>query len=347
MPGDARATLMRRSWIECQDPVGGARPTRPSWAAAVIVAEGLTKRYGDVLAVDDLSFSVPPGRVTGFLGPNGAGKTTTMRMLLGLARPSSGRILTNGRVYVDHPAPMREVGALLDAGAVHPGRRARDHLRWLARSNAIPLRRVDEVLEAVGIDSVATKRIGTFSLGMSQRLGIAAALLGDPDVLVFDEPVNGLDPEGIVWIRSLFRALAQEGRTVFVSSHLMSEMALTADHVIVIGRGKLLADAPVDDLTHRSSGNVLVRTPARDQFAALLIADGASVDADEDDALRVSSMTAPEIGAAAARYGIVLHELTPQHASLEEAFFELTGESVEYHAEIRGSGPRAASEVTP
>jgi ABC-2 type transport system ATP-binding protein len=309
----------------------------------VIVAEAVTKRYGEVLAVDELSFSVPPGRVTGFLGPNGAGKTTTMRMLLGLAAPTSGRILTNGRPYVDHPAPMREVGALLEAGAVHPGRRARDHLRWLARSNAIPLRRVDEVLGAVGLESVAGKRIGTFSLGMNQRLGIAAAILGDPAVLVFDEPVNGLDPEGIVWIRSLFRALAQEGRTVFVSSHLMSEMALTADHVIVIGRGKLLADAPIGDLTRRSAGTVLVRTPSREQFAALLMADGAKVDVDEDDALRVSAMTAPQIGESAARYGIALHELTPQHASLEEAFFELTGESVDYHAEISGSSAAGVS----
>ncbi len=302
----------------------------------MIVAEGLTKRYGGVLAVDDLSFSVPPGRVTGFLGPNGAGKTTTMRMLLGLARPSGGRIETNGRAYVEHPAPMREIGALLDAGAVHPGRRARDHLRWLARSNAIPLRRVDEVLAAVGLEAVAGKRIGTFSLGMNQRLGIAAALLGDPGVLVFDEPVNGLDPEGIVWIRSLFRSLAAEGRTVFVSSHLMSEMALTADHVIVIGRGRLLADSPMAELTNRPAGAVLVRTPAPEQLAVLLTADGATVDVAEDRLLTVSGMTAPEVGVAAHRYGIVLHELTPQHASLEDAFFELTGESVDYHASVPG-----------
>ena len=300
----------------------------------MIVAEGLTKRYGDVVAVDDLSFSVPPGRVTGFLGPNGAGKTTTMRMLLGLARPTGGSIETNGRAYVEHAAPMHEVGALLEAGAVHPGRKARDHLCWLARSNAIPLRRVDEVLGAVGLESVAGKRIGTFSLGMNQRLGIASALLGDPGVLVFDEPVNGLDPEGIVWIRSLFRALAQEGRTVFVSSHLMSEMALTADHVIVIGRGRLLADSPMAEFTHRPAGAVLVRTPASEQLAVLLTADGASVEVADDGTLTVSGMTAPEVGTAAHHYGIALHELTPQHASLEEAFFELTGDAVEYHAAI-------------
>ena len=310
----------------------------------MIVAEGLTKRYGDVVAVDDLSFSVPPGRVTGFLGPNGAGKTTTMRMLLGLARPTSGSIETNGRPYLDHAAPMREVGALLDAGAVHPGRRARDHLRWLARSNGIPLRRVDEVLVAVGLETVAGKRIGTFSLGMNQRLGIAAALLGDPGVLVFDEPVNGLDPEGIVWIRSLFRGLAQEGRTVFVSSHLMSEMALTADHVIVIGRGRLLADSPMAELTNRPAGAVLVRTPAPDQLAVLLSADGATVDVAEDRALTVTGMSAPEVGAAAHRYGIVLHELTPQRASLEEAFFELTGESVEYHAALPNAAHPGATD---
>lgn len=232
---------------------------------------------------------------------------------------------------------MREIGALLDAQAVHGGRRARDHLRWLAQSNAIPIRRVEEVLDAVGLTGVAQKRIGTFSLGMSQRLGIAAALLGDPGILVFDEPVNGLDPEGIVWIRSLFRALAAEGRTVFVSSHLMSEMALTADHLIVIGRGKLLADAPIAELTSKPAGTVLVRTPATEQFATLLATDGASVHVEDDGSLVVQGRTAPEIGAAATRYGIVLHELTPRHASLEEAFFELTGDSVDYHADITGT----------
>jgi ABC-2 type transport system ATP-binding protein len=301
----------------------------------VITAEGLTKHYGPTVAVDDLSFTVEPGRVTGFLGPNGAGKTTTMRMLLGLARPSAGRILTNGRPYAEHPVPMREVGALLDANAVHGGRRACDHLRWLAQSNAIPVSRADDVIEAVGLESVASRRIGSFSLGMSQRLGIAAALLGDPGILVFDEPVNGLDPEGIVWIRGLFRALAAEGRTVFVSSHLMSEMALTADHLVVIGRGRLLADAPIAELTSRPAGQVLVRTPATEQLATLLIADGAAVEVADDGALMVRGKSAPEVGAAASRYGIVLHELTPQQASLEEAFFELTGESVEYRAEIR------------
>ncbi len=310
----------------------------------MIEAEGLTKRYGSTVAVDDLSFAVRPGLVTGFLGPNGAGKTTTMRLLLGLDRPTSGRITTNGRPYELHRFPMREVGALLDAKAVHGGRRARDHLLWLAQSNRIPRRRVDEVIDAVGLGAVAKKRVGTFSLGMSQRLGIAAALLGDPEILLFDEPVNGLDPEGIVWIRELFRGLAAEGRTVFVSSHLMTEMALTADHLVVIGRGRLLADAPLGELTSRSLGSVRVRTPDAAALAALLREQGAVVDVEAGGALEVHGLDAPAIGEIAARGQVVLHELTPQLASLEETFFELTGESVDYRAEHTGATARA---VTP
>jgi ABC-2 type transport system ATP-binding protein len=299
----------------------------------MIEARHLTKRYGPTVAVDDLSFDVREGLVTGFLGPNGAGKTTTMRMILGLDRPNHGRVTVDGKSYDDLPAPLREVGALLDPKAFHPGRSAHNHLLCLAESNGIPARRVDEVLGIVGLESAARRRAGTFSLGMGQRLGIAAALLGDPQVLMFDEPVNGLDPEGIAWVRRLMRDLASQGRTVFVSSHLMSEMALTADHVIVIGRGKLIRDESVTSFINSSSkGSVRVVTPHADQLAGLVRQAGASVETDNTGALQITGLTSPEVGELAAGQGLVLHELTPQRASLEEAFMELTQDSVEFHA---------------
>jgi ABC-2 type transport system ATP-binding protein len=301
----------------------------------MIEADRLTKRYGEVVAVDDLSFTVRPGRVTGFLGPNGAGKSTTMRLILGLDAPTSGTVRVNGHRYVEHRFPLRDVGALLDALAVNGGRRARDHLLCLARSNRIGERRVDEVLELVGLVDVAHRRIGPFSLGMKQRLGIAAALLGDPDVLLFDEPVTGLDPEGIVWIRTFFRSLAAEGRTVFVSSHLMSEMAMTAQHLLVIGHGRLLADASIEELLAGGAASVKVRSPRAGELAALLTGRGAAV-AVIGDELQVTRMGAADVGDLAARQGIALHELTPQQASLEEAFFELTDAAVDYH----GGAPR-------
>jgi ABC-2 type transport system ATP-binding protein len=307
----------------------------------MIEVRNLTKKFGTSLAVDDLSFDVHPGMVTGFLGPNGAGKSTTMRAIIGLERPSSGRITVNGRAYVDLPAPLREVGALLDAGALHGGRRAYFHLLCLAQSNGIPAQRVDEVLEMVGLTDVAHKRAAGFSLGMSQRLGIAAALLGDPAVLMFDEPVNGLDPEGIRWIRTLMRALAAEGRTVLVSSHLMSEMALTADHLIVIGKGRLIADSSVDDVIKASSGRaVLVRTPDDAVLRARLENAGASVETRTDGALMVQGVEPPSIGRLAAESGVVLYELTPQEVSLEEAFMELTHDSTEFRA------PAGAADLT-
>jgi ABC-2 type transport system ATP-binding protein len=299
----------------------------------MIEARNLTKRYGATTAVDDLSFDVKPGMVTGFLGPNGAGKTTTMRMILGLDHPNRGKVTVAGKRYRDLPAPLHEVGALLDAKAMHGGRTAHNHLLVLAQSNGIPARRVDEVLAIVGLESVAKRRANGFSLGMGQRLGIAAALLGDPAVLMFDEPVNGLDPEGIVWVRTLMRALAAEGRTVLVSSHLMSEMALTADHLIVIGRGKLIRDEGVNDFVQSSSRqSVRVRAPRADDLVAHLRAAGADVRPLPDGMLEVIGVDAATIGELAASHGIALHELTPQRASLEEAFMELTSDSVEYHA---------------
>jgi ABC-2 type transport system ATP-binding protein len=290
---------------------------------------GLTKRYGGRTAVDGLTFSVEPGRVTGFLGPNGAGKSTTMRMVLGLDRPDAGSVRVNGRPYVAAPLPMREVGALLDARAVHGSRTARNHLLWLAHSNAIPAERVDEVLRLVGLESVARQRSGTFSLGMSQRLGIAAALLGDPKVLLFDEPVNGLDPEGIKWIRELMRGLADDGRTVLVSSHLMSEMALTADHLVVIGRGRLIADVGMREFVRHSSG-VLVRADDRETLARHLSEAGGQVEPGADGALVVTGLDARQIGRAALEAEVVLSELTPQRLSLEEAYMNLTRDSLEF-----------------
>jgi ABC-2 type transport system ATP-binding protein len=307
----------------------------------MIEARGLTKRYESTVAVDDLSFDVRPGHVTGFLGPNGAGKTTTMRLILGLDRPNKGTVAVNGRSYADHRFPLHEVGALLDAHALHGGRRAYDHLLCLAQSNRIPRRRVGEVLDAVGLSDVARRRAGTFSLGMGQRLGIAAALLGDPGILIFDEPVNGLDPEGILWIRTLLKSLASEGRTIFISSHLMSEMSLTADRLIVIGRGRLIADAPIGELTGRATGQVRVRSPRRDELVALLERHGATVERTEPDALVVRGATAATIGDLAAEQQLALHELTPELASLEETFFELTNDSVDFRAEV--PGPAASS----
>jgi ABC-2 type transport system ATP-binding protein len=303
-----------------------------------IEIRGLTKRYGDKVAVNDLSFAIEPGRVTGFLGPNGAGKTTTMRLILGLDYPSAGSVTVNGHTYQDLECPMSEVGALLDAKAVHGGRSAHNHLRCLAQTNGIPDRRVDEVLDIVGLADVARKRSKGFSLGMSQRLGIAATLLGDPDILMFDEPVNGLDPEGILWIRNLMKSLAAEGRTVFVSSHLMSEMENTADHLIVIGKGKLIADCGMQEFIARSSGlTVLVRTPQRDELARVLTAAGGRILAGDDRGpgeLRVRGLTTERIGDVAFADGIRLHHLAPAKASLEQAFMELTADSVEYHAGI-------------
>jgi ABC-2 type transport system ATP-binding protein len=301
----------------------------------MIEARGLVKRYGSTTAVDDLSFSIRPGLVTGFLGPNGAGKTTTMRMILGLDAPTQGAVTVDGRSYRDLPAPMREVGALLDARAVHGGRRAYDHLLCLAYSNGIARRRVDEVIRLVGLEDVARRRTKGFSLGMSQRLGIASALLGDPAVLIFDEPVNGLDPDGIHWVRTLMRTLAAEGRTVLVSSHLMSEMALTADHLLVIGKGRLIADTSVDDFVRSSSQqSVHVRSPQAAELAARCREAGGTVtDAGTDpDVIEISGMDSAEVGKLAAAGGIVLFELVPVRASLEEAFMELTRDSVEYQA---------------
>jgi ABC-2 type transport system ATP-binding protein len=299
----------------------------------MIAATALTKTYGDTTAVDAIDFTVAPGRVTGFLGPNGAGKSTTMRMILGLDRPSAGGVTVNGHRYTESPAPLREVGALLEAKALHPGRSARDHLRWLAASNRIPEGRVDQVLELVGLEAVARKRAGTFSLGMGQRLGIAVALLGDPPVVVLDEPVNGLDPEGIRWVRHLARRLADEGRTVFISSHLMSEMALTADHLLVIGRGRILADCSMTDFIARHAASfVRVRTPQRGQVADLLRRRGLDVATGADDELRVEGLDAAAIGELVGTSGLLLHELTLVRSSLEDAFMTLTADSVQYSA---------------
>jgi len=300
----------------------------------LIEARGLTKHYGDTTAVSDLSFDVRPGLVTGFLGPNGSGKSTTMRLTMGLDRPDAGRVLLNGRVYHDLRWPLREVGALLEARAIHPGRSAFDHLLALAQTNDIPRARVSAVLDQVGLSAVAHKRAGKFSLGMGQRLGIAGALLGDPGVLLFDEPINGLDPEGIRWVRHLLRGLAAEGRTVFVSSHLMSEMALTADRLVVIGRGRLIAEMPVAEfIACHSRQFVRVRTSKTTELTRLTdaLADAGATVVDDDGAMGVTGMTAADIGELAASVGVTLHELSPQTASLEDAFMELTRDSVEFH----------------
>ncbi|MDD7943689.1 ABC transporter ATP-binding protein [Microbacterium sp. NE2HP2] len=297
----------------------------------MIVAEGLTKRYGDKTAVDGVSFTVQSGKVTGFLGPNGAGKSTTMRMIVGLDRPSSGRVTIDGRDYRSLRSPLTEVGILLDAKAVHTGRSARNHLRAMAATHGIPRSRVDEVIEITGLGSVAGKRAGKFSLGMGQRLGIAAALLGDPQTLILDEPVNGLDPEGVRWVRQFVRGQAAQGRTVLLSSHLMSEMALTADHVIVLGRGRVLADAGIDDLVRSwTSNTVVVRTPRADELTRLIAGPDVAVTTGEPGLLQVAGLSAAAIGDTAAAHGIPLHELTPRVGSLEDAYLALTEGSVEY-----------------
>ncbi|UMP02931.1 ABC transporter ATP-binding protein [Amycolatopsis sp. EV170708-02-1] len=309
----------------------------------MIEAAGLTKRYGKTLAVNDLSFSVAAGEVTGFLGPNGAGKSTTMRMILGLDNPTSGQVRIGGKLYRELKDPLRTVGALLDAKWVHPNRSARAHLRWMAKSNKIAESRVDEVLEIVGLTSVAGKRAGGFSLGMSQRLGIAAALLGDPEVLLFDEPVNGLDPEGILWIRKFMHRLADEGRTVFVSSHLLSEMALTASHLVVIGKGKLISQSSTEDFVARAAENtVKVRSPQLPALRAALTQASAQV-TDADRALVVSGLDSEKIGEIAAANQIVLHELSPQTGSLEQAFMQITGDSVEYHTGLEAEAAEVVS----
>jgi ABC-2 type transport system ATP-binding protein len=299
----------------------------------MIEARGLTKRYGAKLAVEDLSFTVRPGVVTGFLGPNGAGKSTTMRMILGLDAPTGGSVTVNGKPYRQHPAPLREVGALLDARSVHPGRSAHHHLLAIAQTCGIGRSRVDEVIDAVGLREVARRRAGGFSLGMGQRLGIAAALLGDPHTVILDEPVNGLDTEGIRWIRSLLRDLAAEGRTVFVSSHLMNEMALTAEHLIVIGRGRLIADTGMREFIAGAARDaVRVRSTDPEALAALLRPRAAEVSPDRDGALTVSGLTTDQVGRAAAAAGITLLELTARQASLEEAFIDMTSDAVEFRA---------------
>ncbi|HKD94457.1 MAG TPA: ATP-binding cassette domain-containing protein [Gaiellaceae bacterium] len=301
----------------------------------MIEARDLTKDYGDKRAVDGLGFTVQPGVVTGFLGPNGSGKSTTMRLILGLDAPTKGDVTVNGSHYRDHVAPLHEVGALLEARSVHTGRSAYNHLLALAQTHGIPKSRVSELIDLVGLHEVARKRSGQFSLGMGQRLGIAQALLGDPKTVMLDEPVNGLDPEGIHWMRNLLKGLAAEGRTVFVSSHLMSEMALTADHLIVIGRGKLIADTSVDDFVARASQKVvLVRSPDLERLRTVLTGPGVTFEDAQRGALEVHGLTTEQVGDAAAGAGIALHELTPQQASLEEAFMNLTRDELEFAAEM-------------
>jgi len=300
----------------------------------MITAAGLTKRFGAKTAVDDLHFTVHPGRVTGFLGPNGAGKSTTMRMIVGLDRPTGGSVTVNGRRFAEHRAPLHEVGALLDAKAVHTGRTAENHLLAMAATHGIGRRRVREVIELTGLESVARKRVGGFSLGMGQRLGIAAALLGDPATLLLDEPVNGLDPEGVLWVRRLVRHLAGEGRTVFLSSHLMSEMAMTADHLIVVGKGRIITDAPVTEvIANGTSPRVQVRSPQASRLADLLAGPGVTVVRSEAGLLEVTGVEASGIGDLAAAHALAIHELTPKSASLEEAYMALTADAVEYRTE--------------
>ncbi|HET6673329.1 MAG TPA: ATP-binding cassette domain-containing protein [Agromyces sp.] len=300
----------------------------------MITAEGLVKRYGAKTAVNDISFTVRPGQVTGFLGPNGAGKSTTMRMVVGLDRPSAGSVVVNGKPYAAHRAPLHEVGALLDAKAVHTGRSAYNHLLAMAATHGIGASRVREVIELTGLESVARKRVGGFSLGMGQRLGIAAAMLGDPATLILDEPVNGLDPEGVLWVRQFVRHLASEGRTIFLSSHLMSEMALTADHLIVLGRGEIIADAPVADIIAGGTRpRVLVRSPHSSQLADLLAAPEVAVVRSDAGVLEITGVAASGIGDLAAQHGLAIHELTPLSASLEEAYMALTSDAVEYRTE--------------
>ena len=305
----------------------------------MIEVTGVTKRYGEKVAVDDLSFEVRPGVVTGFLGPNGSGKSTTMRLVLGLDAPDKGQTLVNGRPYRDHPAPLHEVGALLEARSVHTGRSAANHLLALAQTHGIPRRRVDELIDMVGLKDVAGKRAGGFSLGMGQRLGIASALLGDPRTVMLDEPINGLDPEGIQWVRRLLKSLAADGRTVFVSSHLMSEMSVTAEHLIVIGRGKLIADTGVEEFVRKASKRgVRVRSPEVEKLVELISGPDIGVESVAPSVIEVSGLDSEQVGTIAAEHRIVLYELSPQTASLEEAFMELTRDSLEFH----GEAPTAA-----
>jgi ABC-2 type transport system ATP-binding protein len=308
----------------------------------MIEATGLAKQYGSKTAVDHVSFTVQPGRVTGFLGPNGAGKSTTMRMVVGLDAPTAGSVTVNGRPYRQHRAPLHEVGSLLDAKAVHTGRSAYNHLRAMAATHGIPRRRVHEVIDLTGLDAVAKKRVGGFSLGMGQRLGIAAALLGDPKTVILDEPVNGLDPEGVLWVRNLARSLAAEGRTVFLSSHLMSEMAQTADHLIVIGRGRIIADAPIQEiLDGKGQARTRVRTEDPAALMNALAGNGVSLRAPERELIEVTGLDARTIGRIALQHQVLVYELTPLQASLEEAYMELTKDDVEYHS----GGPSQAAEA--
>jgi ABC-2 type transport system ATP-binding protein len=311
----------------------------------MIEARELSKRYGDKVAVDDLSFTVRPGIVTGFLGPNGAGKSTTMRMILGLDAPTKGSVTVNGKPYREHSAPLHEVGAILEARSIHTGRSAATHLRALGQTHGIPRSRVDEVIGLVGLQDVARRRVGGFSLGMGQRLGMAAALLGDPKTLILDEPSNGLDPEGMRWIRNLLRSLASEGRTVFVSSHLMSEMSLIAERLIVVGRGRLIADTSVEEFVRRASGDaVRVRTPDAERLrTALEAVAGATVEDGEDAALLIHGLSCQAVGELAAANSVVLHELAQEQASLEEAFMSLTRDAVEYGAEPASAAAGASA----
>lgn len=307
----------------------------------MITAENLHKRYGSRTAVDGISFALQPGQVTGFLGPNGSGKSTTMRMAVGLDRPTSGSITIGGRPFAQHPAPLRTVGAVLDAGATHPGRTGRQHLKVLAATHGITSKRVDTVIELTGLEEVARKRIKGYSLGMNQRLGIAAALLGDPAVLIFDEPVNGLDPEGVRWVRRLARQMAAEGRTVFVSSHLMSEMSQTADHLIVLGRGRIIADAPIQQFLDSEEQQVLVRTEQTAELTRALAATGVSIQQADAETLHVTGLDPTLIGRRALAAGVALYELTPQRISLEDQYMKLTGDHVEYRSGGISEAPHA------
>jgi len=311
----------------------------------MIEATSLTKRYGARTAVNDVSFTVRPGQVTGFLGPNGAGKSTTMRMIVGLDRPTQGRVLVNGKPYAEHRSPLHEVGALLEAKAVHTGRSARNHLRGIAATHGIPTRRVDEVIDLTGLHTVARKRVGGFSLGMGQRLGLAAALLGDPATLILDEPVNGLDPEGVLWVRGFVRQLAAEGRTVLLSSHLMSEMAVTADHIIVLGKGRIVADSTVADIVGSTQTFVRVRSPRIDDVARRLTQPDVTVTGVAADTIEVRGLGAEVIGDAALSIGVALHELTTISGSLEDAYMQLTRDEVEYRTSVTPDATPVAEEV--
>jgi ABC-2 type transport system ATP-binding protein len=304
----------------------------------MIEVRQLTKRYGPKTAVDGLDFTAKPGQVTGFLGPNGAGKSTTMRMIIGLDRPTAGTATVNGRRYAEHAAPLQEIGALLEARSVHPGRTAYSHLLGLAQTHGIPRRRVEEVIEMAGLGAVARKRVGGFSLGMGQRLGIASALLGDPGVVMLDEPVNGLDPEGVLWVRNLLASLAAEGRTVMLSSHLMSETSLIADHLVIVGRGRLLADTSVEELIRQNDAGVRVASDEADRLRALLAGPEVKVSSTTAEELTVTGLSAREIGEIANKHDVPLYELSAQSVSLEEAFMELTHDSVEYAAAVPSSG---------